>query len=109
LAQWGGLDSPHVTLTTSKDTTYWVDALTGAVTTVTTPGVNRVKFVFEHPRGVGGMVKLPQAAIAAQSSKASDSGNQSFGTYSAVVGAVAFGSMVVAASRWWVGRRRQEG
>ena len=45
--QWGGVLSPQIGLTVWKDTTYGVDALTGAVTTETTPGVNRVNFVFE--------------------------------------------------------------
>ncbi len=46
-SSWGGSASPYVLLTINKDTTYWVDSPTGAVTSESTPGVNKVNFVFE--------------------------------------------------------------
>ena len=47
-AVWGGLTSPSVGyVAIYKDTTYVMDALTGVQTEVSSPGANRLDFVFE--------------------------------------------------------------
>jgi len=58
-----------------------------------------------HPPGVGGVVKLPPAAIAAESGAPSEGSAWPMATYAALAGGVA-GVLAVAAGGWYASRRR---
>ena len=58
-----------------------------------------------HPPGVGGVVKLPPAAIAAESGAPSEGSAWPVATYAALAGGVA-GVLAVAAGGWYASRRR---
>ena len=58
-----------------------------------------------HPPGVGGVVKLPPAAVAAESGALSEDSTWPVGTYAALAGGVA-AVMAVAAGGWYTSRRR---
>jgi hypothetical protein len=58
-----------------------------------------------HPPGVGGTVKLPPAAIAAESGAPSEDSTWPVGTYAALAGGVA-GVLALAAGGWYASRRR---
>jgi hypothetical protein len=71
-AYWGGL-SCYPTLTViNKDTTYSIDAVTGQITTQSSPGVNKINFVFENAaidtfaititQGANGLITGPSSA-----------------------------------------------
>ena len=56
--------------------------------------------------GVGGVVNLPPAAVAADSAAPSDGSGWSAGAYAALAGAGAAAVIVLGAAGWYVGRRR---
>jgi len=58
------------------------------------------------PQGVGGTVKLPPAALAAESAKALDGSGWSVGAYAALAGAAA-AVVVLVSGGWYVQRRRR--
>jgi hypothetical protein len=58
-----------------------------------------------HPPGVGGTVKLPPAAIAAESGVPSEDSTWPVATYAALAGGAA-AVMAVAAGGWYASRRR---
>ena len=74
------------------------------VTPAPTPTPTRTPTpVTSHPLGVGGMVKLPPAAIAAESANAPEGSGWANGAYAALVG---LGAVVAIAAGGWSARRR---
>jgi hypothetical protein len=62
-----------------------------------------------HPLGVGGAVKLPPAAIAAESATAPEGFGWTVGAYAALAGGLAAAAVAIGTGGWYARRRRRAG